>query len=479
MAAFGRLVGLFTVTSVLCALIYWASLWEPPPPPEPPVITVTLPVNGHIGAAQTAIAFANLPNVRNFAGPYLAARFAQNAGDWAAASAYMQWAVQAGPRDPALAEHAMILAAGSGSLDQAARMARKALNAGSTSPLPHLVLGGVLMAEGDEDAAQAALSSAGKSGFALPKTAEPPDLAQALLDNAGAFLSSGQSDGARVLSQLARALEPGAAVERQATALVGQIHADAGRDDLALSYFQAVGGGLDEVGTFARQACADLLVRLGRTTEAVATLEALAAEATDPAVRAHALTQAGEAERVSGRWDAAVASYDRAGLALREAEVGPEAQGSLLFLRAVALDGAGRWAEAEETLKEALTLAPDNPEILNYLGYSWVDRGLHLDKARAMLERAVAARPDDHHIVDSLGWALFRLGDWAGAVAQLEEAASLAPYNAVVADHLGDAYWRAGRRAEARFQWRRALNYSDDEALKAQIESKLRLGLPE
>jgi Flp pilus assembly protein TadD len=115
---------------------------------------------------------------------------------------------------------------------------------------------------------------------------------------------------------------------------------------------------------------------------------------------------------------------------------------------------------------------------MNYLAYSWVEQGRNLTEARAMLERAVALRPQDGHIVDSLGWALFRLGQWPRAVELLERAVELEPRNATINDHLGDAYWTTGREAEARFQWRRALGLDPEPEERARIERKLREGLP-
>ena len=116
--------------------------------------------------------------------------------------------------------------------------------------------------------------------------------------------------------------------------------------------------------------------------------------------------------------------------------------------------------------------------MLNYLGYTWVERGEHLGEARRMLERAVALRPQDGNIADSLGWALYKLGDMQGAIRWLERAVELEPRNSVVNDHLGDAYWSAGRQREAQFQWRRALALGPEGDEGARIEAKISSGLP-
>jgi Flp pilus assembly protein TadD len=115
--------------------------------------------------------------------------------------------------------------------------------------------------------------------------------------------------------------------------------------------------------------------------------------------------------------------------------------------------------------------------VLNYLGYSWIDQGMHLARATEMIEKAVKLRPNDGAIVDSLGWALYRVGDYEGAVKQLERAVELLPHDPTINDHLGDAYWRVGRRHEARFQWQRALSLEPETDLIEVIEGKLRDGL--
>jgi Flp pilus assembly protein TadD len=157
----------------------------------------------------------------------------------------------------------------------------------------------------------------------------------------------------------------------------------------------------------------------------------------------------------------------------------PDAKPSwnLYYMRGVALDQAGDWPGAERDLKSALALSPDEPEVLNYLGYSWIDRGENLKSAKSMVERAVAAKPDSGAIVDSLGWAYYRLGLYAQAVEQLERATELEPADPDINDHLGDAYWRAGRHLEARFQWEQVLSLQPSDKLRAQVEAKLKSGL--
>jgi Flp pilus assembly protein TadD len=141
-------------------------------------------------------------------------------------------------------------------------------------------------------------------------------------------------------------------------------------------------------------------------------------------------------------------------------------------------NAGGDWAGAEADLLRALELEPDQPELLNSLGYNWIDRGEKLEAGMALIQRAVAARPDLGHIVDSYGWAHFRLGRYEEAVPYLERAAALAPTEAEIIDHLGDAYWQAGRQKEARYAWTEALRLKPEETREAALKAKLERGLP-
>ena len=159
------------------------------------------------------------------------------------------------------------------------------------------------------------------------------------------------------------------------------------------------------------------------------------------------------------------------------AQLGEKAGWSLYYMRGVALDQAGDWPSAERDLKYALALSPDEPDVLNYLGYSWIDRGMNLKTAKQMIEKAVAAKPDSGAIVDSLGWADYKLGDYREAVEQLERATELEPADPDINNHLGDAYWAAGRKLEARFQWEQVLSLAPSDKLRAEVEAKLKSGL--
>jgi tetratricopeptide (TPR) repeat protein len=151
----------------------------------------------------------------------------------------------------------------------------------------------------------------------------------------------------------------------------------------------------------------------------------------------------------------------------------------IYYFRGICYERAKHWAEAEADLKKALELFPEQPHVLNYLGYSWIDQGVNLDEGMRMIKRAVEQRADDGYIVDSLGWAYFRLGNTEEAVKQLERAIELKPEDPTINDHLGDAYWRVGRVLEARFQWSHARDLKPEPEDLAKIEEKLKFGLPD
>lgn len=148
------------------------------------------------------------------------------------------------------------------------------------------------------------------------------------------------------------------------------------------------------------------------------------------------------------------------------------------YARGTAYERTKRWPQAEADLVKALQLSPDQPSVLNYLGYSWVDQSKNLKQGLAYIEKAVRLRPDDGHIVDSLGWAHFRLGNFKEAARYLERAVELMPQDPILNDHLGDALWRVGRQDEARFQWSQALTLKPEAEDAEKIKAKLAAGLP-
>ncbi|QND59223.1 tetratricopeptide repeat protein [Mesorhizobium huakuii] len=151
---------------------------------------------------------------------------------------------------------------------------------------------------------------------------------------------------------------------------------------------------------------------------------------------------------------------------------------NIFYQRGIAYERLKEWPKAEPNFRRALELQPDQPQVLNYLGYSWVDMNTNLKEGLAMIQKAVDLRPSDGYIVDSLGWAYFRLGRFDDAVREMERAVSLKPEDPVLNDHLGDAYWRVGRKLEATFQWNQARDLKPDPDVLATLQQKLMKGLP-
>jgi WD40 repeat protein/tetratricopeptide (TPR) repeat protein len=149
----------------------------------------------------------------------------------------------------------------------------------------------------------------------------------------------------------------------------------------------------------------------------------------------------------------------------------------IFFHRGICLDKAGDWNAAEASLKKALTIFPDEPIALNYLGYSWIEKNQNVDEAMRMIKRAVEQRPDNGEVVDSLGWAYFHIGKYDEAVRQLERAKALKPDDPTINDHLGDAYWRTKRPVDAQAEWKRAIDLGTEPLELKQLESKLASGL--
>jgi tetratricopeptide (TPR) repeat protein len=168
--------------------------------------------------------------------------------------------------------------------------------------------------------------------------------------------------------------------------------------------------------------------------------------------------------------------YDRA---VARIDTPEEVDWNLYYQRGIAYERIKQWDKAEPNFNQALELYPDHPQVLNYLGYSWVDMNMNLEEGLALIQKAVDLRPSDGHIVDSLGWAYYRLGRYEEAVTELERAVSLMPSDAILNDHLGDAYWKVGRRLEATFQWSHARDLEPEEDLLEDINRKLREGLVE
>lgn len=219
----------------------------------------------------------------------------------------------------------------------------------------------------------------------------------------------------------------------------------------------------------ARAEIARSYVAAGETKKAVALL--IDAEKADPESRELRLSLAG-LYADDGRQQDAVAELSRL-IATLPQQGAPEDSWRYFLARGSAYLTLKQWPEAEGDLKRAQEIAPDEAAVLNFLGYSWAERGINLDQAFALIKRAVEAEPNSGAYVDSLGWAYFQRGDYAEAVKHLERAATLEPSDPTITEHLGDVYARLGRQVEAKFQWRRALELNPGADQKAGLEQKL------
>lgn len=273
--------------------------------------------------------------------------------------------------------------------------------------------------------------------------------------------------------------------------------------DVAAVYF-AMAVYLDPNLDSAKALWADTLDQAGRREDAIAILESI------PATSVHHTSAQGQlawALRREGRNDEALdiarqtlartdnrnirvqladllQSLDRDGEAeetftdvIEADEANGEYDWRIYFARGGARERLGEWPPAENDLQTAMNLNPNDPTIMNYLGYSWIDRGINLDEGLSLIEGALRLDPNNGAITDSLGWAYYKLGNYERAIFYLERATELAPDISEILDHLGDAYWQVGRFKEAGFQWERALKYAATEAEIALLQSKLKSGL--
>ena len=225
--------------------------------------------------------------------------------------------------------------------------------------------------------------------------------------------------------------------------------------------------------TTARIERALLLDRIGRTDDAIDALSSLGRQSSDAADADVAIALA-DLHRSTEAFDKAESGYTRA-LNLLQSQ--SSRLWTLYYARGVSRERQDKWDLAEADFLKALELEPDQPYVLNYLAYSWLEQDIKFDQALDMIQKAVDQRPNDGFIVDSLGWAYFQLGRYEEAVEQLDRAVELDPNDPTINDHLGDAFWKVGRRTEARFQWQHALDNEPEEDAAARIVRKLEKGL--
>jgi tetratricopeptide (TPR) repeat protein len=308
-------------------------------------------------------------------------------------------------------------------------------------------------------------------GEKLPVLADTPQAgaAEALYGLGASIGRRGGENLALIYLQLALYLEPNHAV---ALLSLADLYESLKKPDLAIKVYDRIPPSSPLHRNAEIQIASDLDV-LDRTDEAKKRLEQLIAEHPKDT---EAIMALGNVMR--GRKDFADCA-DVYSKAIANVPVPEKANWVMFYFRGICHERSKQWPLAEADLKEALQLYPDQPLVLNYLGYSWVDQGIKLDEGMNMIRRAVEQRPDDGYIVDSLGWANFRIANYDEAVKDLERAVELKPDDATLNDHLGDAYWRVGRVLEAHFQWSHAKDLKPEPEDLPKIEEKLKSGLPD
>ncbi|WP_297103847.1 tetratricopeptide repeat protein [uncultured Devosia sp.] len=282
-----------------------------------------------------------------------------------------------------------------------------------------------------------------------------------------ALSRDGSSDLALVFLRLGVYLDPGADVISLA---LGQLLDQAGQHEAANQIYDAIPANSPMKPT-AVVRIAQNLDSMGDRAEAIRRLRNIIATRPDDLDAVSAL---GDLLRYDEDYLGAAEAYTKA-LEITGGESPPDWR--FYYVRGIAYERAKQWPDAETDFLKALELNPDQPQVLNYLGYSWIDQDMHLERALEMIETAVAAQPQDGYIVDSLGWAFYKLDRVDEAVETLERAVMLLPNDPEINDHLGDAYWKAGRKLEARFQWNIARSVDETGNVAERVGPKLAEGL--
>ncbi|HML06813.1 MAG TPA: tetratricopeptide repeat protein, partial [Xanthobacteraceae bacterium] len=305
----------------------------------------------------------------------------------------------------------------------------------------------------------------------LPSLAEsaPAGAAEAFYGLGASIGRRGGEDLALVYLQLALYLEP---THAMALLSLADLYESLKKPDLAIKIYDRIAPSSPLHRNAEIQIAADL-DQLDRSDEAKKRIEHLIAEYPKDT---EALMALGNILRGRKEFGACADAYGKAIDTVANPEPG---NWVIFYFRGICYERDKQWPKAEADLKKALALKPDQPLVLNYLGYSWIDQGVHMDEGMDMIRRAVEQRPDDGYIVDSLGWAYYRVGNYEEAVKNLERAVELQPGDPTINDHLGDAYWRVGRTLEARFQWSHAKDLNPEKEDLPKIEEKLKVGLPD
>ncbi|WP_213774173.1 tetratricopeptide repeat protein [Bradyrhizobium sp. dw_78] len=311
-----------------------------------------------------------------------------------------------------------------------------------------------------------------KAGKKLPPLVDSPQTgaAEALYGIGATLTRRGGEDLALVYLQLALYLAPNHPLALLALA---DLHESVKKPQLAIKIYERVPASSPLKRNAQIQLATDLDAS-DRSDEAIKILKSVIAD--DPK-DLEAIMALGNVERGRKKFADCSDTYSRAIDVLPD----PNDKNNTVYYyyRGICEERSHQWPKAEADMRKALELQPDQPHVLNYLGYSWIDQGTNLDEGMKMIKRAVDQRPDDGYIVDSLGWAYYRIGNYDDAVKNLERAIDLKPEDPTINDHLGDAYWRIGRKLEAKFQWAHARDLKPEPDDLPKIEAKIQNGLPD
>ena len=309
-----------------------------------------------------------------------------------------------------------------------------------------------------------------KAGESLPKVSAKSEAARALTEPALGFFARNRSlDGAEIFLRFAQWIDP---KHTKSSLWLGSILEDrdeAGQQE-AYEFYHKIGED-DAYYVSGQLNIANIYFNREDDDGAIKTLEALNEREQSVLTR----ESLGRARFFRENYDEALPFYKELVDSMTDEEI--TANVEPLRFRAIIYERLKRWPEAEADFKRVLELVPDDVDTLNYLGYTWVDRGENLTEAFDMIREAVKQQPQSGAIVDSLGWAHYKLGEYDKARENLEEAVALSPSSATIIDHLGDVYWKVGRKREAGFQWKRALEFDPTDEERATIEIKLDKGL--
>lgn len=297
--------------------------------------------------------------------------------------------------------------------------------------------------------------------------------AHAYIDMAKILYAQDSPDSARIFAHIGLNLSP---ILEDGHIILAKIYSETGQFKQAIHHYREI----DPKSRYAVEVqlkISEIQESLGRNSAAILGLQALYSELPERDL----IIQIADIQRRAENYAAAIDYYDQAISSFNDDAVTNE-YWYLYYIRGMSHERLGDWEKAEADFKKALEYRPNDPFVLNYLAYGWAERNQHLAKALEYLEKAVARRPTDGHIRDSLGWAYYKLGQFEEAIEPLEKAITYLPYDPTINEHLGDAYWQVGRKREALFQWQRALNHienkKEDISMTKRLEDKLVSGLP-